>query len=72
MATTTAVTAIDPITRYGEAADVAALEAAYEVTITIRCQNWQQAKEVSDAVARVGREQHPYKLFAWTQKLTRR
>ena len=72
MTTATAVNAIDPITRYGEAADVAAVETAYEVTITIRCQDWQQAKAVSAAVARVGREQHPYKLFAWTQKLTRR
>ena len=72
MTTTTAVTAIDAVTRYGDAADVNAVEAAYEVTITVRCQNWQQAKEVSDALARVGREQHPYNLFAWTQKLVRR
>lgn len=55
--TTTAVTAaIDAVSRYGDAVDVDAVETAYEVTITVRCQDWQQAKAVSDALARVGRE----------------
>lgn len=61
---------VDPITRYTD--DITAVEACYEVTITVRCQDLEQVRAVTNALASVGRQVHPYKRFGWVSRLARR
>lgn len=57
------------VERYSE--DIQQIAGKFEMTITIRCDDSFQLREVSNALAKVGRAQHPYKRFAWVSVVKR-